>query len=191
MRNLGIPNLHVDVPGRDDMTDLLEKVDLNTYGLRRTALNQTIELDASETVLDPNKAAMAGAGSDEPDNTLLDEIVKIFNEGHFSGWDATPDDQKAKLISIVRSIKEDNDYNTLVVGNPDPDAVENTLNNVIDRIIRKKRTGDMSLYKQYQQNDEFKSQMRHVLTRMLNVIESAPEETVLKNVGFTQSNYAR
>lgn len=186
-----IPNLHVDVPGRDDMTDLLEKVDLNTYGLRRTALNQTIELDASETVLDPNKAAMAGAGSDEPDNTLLDEIVKIFNEGHFSGWDATPDDQKAKLISIVRSIKEDNDYNTLVVGNPDPDAVENTLNNVIDRIIRKKRTGDMSLYKQYQQNDEFKSQMRHVLTRMLNVIESAPEETVLKNVGFTQSNYAR
>lgn len=186
-----IPNLHVDVPGRDDMTDLLEKVDLNTYGLRRTALNQTIELDASETVLDPNKAAMAGAGSDEPDDTLLDEIVKIFNEGHFSGWDATPDDQKAKLISIVRSIKEDNDYNNLVVGNPDPDAVENTLNNVIDRIIRKKRTGDMSLYKQYQQNDEFKSQMRHVLTRMLNVIESVPEETVLKNVGFTLSNYAR
>ena len=186
-----IPNLHVDVPGRDDMTDLLEKVDLNTYGLRRTALNQTIELDASETVLDPNKAAMAGASSDEPDDTLLDEIVKIFNEGNFSGWNATPDDQKAKLISIVHSIKEDNDYNNLVVGNPDPDAVETTLNNVIDRIIRKKRTGDMSLYKQYQQNDEFKSQMRHVLTRMLNVIESTPEETVLKNVGFTQSNYAR
>ena len=181
-----IPNLHVDVPGRDDLTDLLDKVDLNTYGLRRTSLNQTIELDASETVLDPTKAAMAGASPDEPDETILDEIVKIFNEGHFSGWDATPDDQKAKLISIVNSVSQDTDYTTLVVGNPDPDAVETTLNNIIDRVIRKKRTGDMSLYKQYQQDSEFKSQMRSVVIRMLNTLDGAPAETVLSGVGFTQ-----
>ena len=181
-----IPNLHVDVAGRDDLTDLLDKVDLNTYGLRRTSLNQTIDLDASETVLDPTKPAMAGAAPDEPDDTILDEIVKIFNEWHFSGWEATPDDQKAKLISIVNSVSQDTDYATLVVGNPDPDAVETTLNNIIDRVIRKKRTGDMSLYKQYQQDNEFKSQMRSVVIRMLNTLGGAPTETVLNGVGFTQ-----
>lgn len=182
-----IPGLHVDVAGRDDLKDLLDQVDLNTYGLRRTVLNEAVSLDDSPTVLDPNKSAMAGAGQDEPDNTLLDEIVKIFNEGHFSGWDATPDDQKAKLINIAKSITADKDYQDLVVGNPDPDAVEIALNNVIDRIIRQKRSGDMSLYKQYQQNADFKSQMRNVLIRLTNTLESAPEDLVLKEVGFTQS----
>lgn len=186
-----IPNLYVETPGRDDLTDLLEKVDLSTYGLQRTALNQSIDLDDSETVLKPTKAAMAGAGPDEPDETLLDKIIKIFNEGNFNGWNATPDDQKAKLISIVKSVTTDPDYNTLVVGNPDPDAVESTLNNVIDRVIRKKRTGDMSLYKQYQQDGEFKSQMRHVIIRMVNTIQSSPEEITLNDVGFTQPNHAR
>lgn len=46
-------------------------------------------------------------------------------------------------------------------------------------------TGDMSLYKQYQQNADFKSQMRNVLVRMVNTLESAPEEKILREVGFT------
>lgn len=182
-----IPGLHVDVPGRDTLKDLLDNVDLNTYGLRRTALNQTVELDDSETVVDPNKAAMAGAGGDEIEYDFLEEIVRMFNDTHFKGWEATPDDQKAKLISIVTAIAQDPDYNNLVVGNPDPDAVENTLNSIIDRIIRIKRTGDMSLYKQYQQNEDFKSQMRHVLTRMLNSLGSTPEQTLMNGVGFTHT----
>lgn len=182
-----IPNLHVDVPGRDDMKDLLDNVDLNTYGLRRTALNETISLDDSETVVDPNKAAMAGAGGDEVETDFLEEIVKAFNESHFKGWDATPDDQKAKLVSIVTSIAMDDEYKTLVVGNPDPEATETALNNIIDRIIRKKRTGDMSLYKQYQQSEDFKANMRHVLTRMLNTLDSAPERNVIEGVGFTRT----
>lgn len=181
-----IPGLHVDVAGRDDMRDLLDNVDLNTYGLRRTALNQTVELDEAETVVDPNKAAMAGAGGDEVVEEPLIQIIEEFNELHFKGWEATPDDQKAKLISIVTAIATDNDYKNLVVGNPDPEAVEMTLNGIIDRIIRMKRTGDMSLYKQYQQNEDFKAQMRHVLIRMLNTIDSTPESTLVKGVGFTQ-----
>lgn len=183
-----VPSLHVDVPGRDTLKDLLDNVDLNTYGLRRTALNQAIELDESETVVDPNKASMAGAGGDEIEYDILEEIVRAFNEAHFKGWEATPEDQKAKLISIVSAIAKDPDYNNLVVGNPDPDAVETTLNNIIDKVIRAKRTGDMSLYKQYQQNEDFKAQMRHVLTRMLNTLDSTPEQTLLTDVGFTPSS---
>ncbi len=183
-----IPSLHVDVAGRDDLKDLLDQVDLNTYGLRRTKLNEAVLLDDSPATLDPNKPAMAGAGQDEPEYNILDEIVKIFNEGHFSGWDATPDDQKAKLINIAQGITADEDYQDLVVGNPDPDAVETKLNEIIDRVIRQKRTGDMSLYKQYQQNADFKSQMRNVLIRMVNTIQSAPADVLLRDVGFTQSS---
>lgn len=182
-----IPGLHVDVAGRDDMNDLLDNVDMSTYGLRRTGLNQTIELDRSETVLDPNKPAMAGAGPNDVENPL-DEIVKIFNEHHFTGWDATPEDQKTKLLSIVRSISADEDYQNLVIGNPDSDAVETTLNNVIDKVIRGKRKSDMSLYRQYQQNADFKAQLRHVLIRMLGIEESTPDNVVLEGVGFTHQN---
>ncbi len=174
-----IPGLHVDVAGRDDLKDLLDQVDLNTYGLRRTTLNEAVKLDDSPSVLDPNKPAMAGAGQDDPDNKLLDEIVKIFNEWHFSGWDASPDDQKAKMFNIALSIKADKDYQDLVVGNPDPDAVETTMGKVIDRVIRQKRAGDMSLYKQYQQNADFKVQLRNVLIRLTNTLESAPKDVVL------------
>lgn len=182
-----IPGLHVDVPGRDDLRDLLDNVDLNTYGPRRTALNEQISLDAEETKLDPNKPAMAGAGSGEVERDWLEEIIRIFNESHFKGWNATPDDQKAKLISIVQAITADNDYKTQVVDNPDTQAVETILNTIIDRVIRQKRQSDMSLYRQYQQSDSFKADLRSVLQRMLNAVTSPADEVVRTHVGFTPS----
>ena len=180
-----IPGLHVDVPGRDDLRDLLDNVDLNTYGLRRTALNEQISLDAEETKLDPNKPAMAGAGSGEVERDWLEEIIRIFNESHFKGWNATPDDQRAKLISIVQAITADNDYQTQVVDNPDTQAVETILNTIIDRVIRQKRQSDMSLYRQYQQSDSFKADLRSVLQRMLNAINRPADEVVRTHVGFS------
>lgn len=180
-----IPGLHVDVAGRDDLKDLLDNVDLNTYGLRRTVLNQHIDLDAEETVVDPNKNAMAGAGDGEPERDWLEEIIRAFNESHFKGWDATPDDQKAKLISIVQAITSDEDYQNQVVGNPDTQAVETTLNTIIDRVIRQKRQSDMSLYKQYQTSETFKGDLRQTLIRMLYAIDSNPDEVVRQHVGFS------
>lgn len=44
-----IPQLIIPKIGDDgDISDLLDSVDLNTYGLRRTALNETIALDATD-----------------------------------------------------------------------------------------------------------------------------------------------
>lgn len=180
-----IPGLHVDVPGRDDLRDLLDNVDLNTYGLRRTALNETIVLDPDEAKIDPNKPAMAGAGSGEIERDWLEEIIRIFNESHFKGWNATPDDQRAKLISIVQAITTDDDYKNQVVDNPDKQAVETILHTIIDRVIRQKRQSDMSLYRQYQQSDSFKSDLREVIMRMLNAIDRPADEVVRTHVGFT------
>ena len=158
-------------PDIDNLKDLLDSVDLNTYGLRRTALNEAITLDAEETTIDPLKPTMVNAGVVEEDKDPLDEILKEFNQRWFNGWEATPDDQKMKLISVAQAVAEDEDYKSLVVGNPDQQAVDALMVQIIDRIIRKKRKGDMSLYKEYQQNEGFKVDFRSVITRMLSDLD--------------------
>jgi len=107
----------------------------------------------------------------EEENDPLDEILKEFNQRWFNGWDATPDDQKMKLVSVAQAVAADEDYQTLVVGNPDQQAVDALMVQIIDRIIRKKRKGDMSLYKEYQQNEGFKVDFRSVITRMLSDLD--------------------
>ena len=166
-----IPDLHVTNNGDDGLKDLLDSVDLNTYGLRRTALNEAVTLDAGETTIDPLKPTMVNAGSEEEVKDPLDEILKEFNQRWFNGWDATPDDQKMKMISVAQAVAEDEDYKSLVVGNPDQQAVDALMVQIIDRIIRKKRKGDMSLYKEYQQNEGFKVDFRSVITRMLGDLD--------------------
>ncbi len=168
-----IPQLVVTTPGSEDVRDLLDSVDLNTYGLRRTALNETIVLDSDETAVDPLKPTMVSAGpSDDPVLDPLDEIIRKFNEHWFQGWESTPEDQKAKLVSITKAVAADRDYQELVVGNPDRQAVEAAMSVIIDRIVRQKRKGDMSLYKNYQQNEAFKSGFRTLITRMLGDLEN-------------------
>lgn len=164
-----IPELYVEPNGGEEIKDLLDYVDLNTYGLRRTALNESISLDANETALEPNKPVMVHAGGeDDKPKDPLDIILKDFNERWFKGWEATPDDQKAKLISIAKAVTEDEDYQTLVVGNPDKQAVDEAMARIIDRIIRQKRKGDLSLYKEYQQNADFKNNLRNVVNNIVS-----------------------
>ena len=164
-----IPQLIVTDPGQDDIKDLLDSVDLNTYGLRRTALNEHIVLDAGEATIDPLKPSMVSAGQEE-DLVLdpLDKIIQEFNEHWFKGWDATPEDQKEKLISITKAVAGDSEYQKLIVGNPDKQAVDTAMIGIIDRIIRDKRKSDMSLYCAYQLNEDFKIGLRNLVTRMLS-----------------------
>lgn len=165
-----IPSLHIINPVID-LKDLLDSVDLNTYGLRRTALNETITLDAGETVVDPIKPVMVDAGGDAEPTDPLDKILADFNERWFKGWNAAPEDQKAKLISVAKAVADDEDYQTLVVGNPDQQAVAEAMITIVDRIMRKQRKGDMSLYKEYQQNEGFKHNFIGVIDRMLGDLE--------------------
>ena len=166
-----IPSLHIDKPSETDLKDLLDSVDLNTYGLRRTALNETITLDDGETVVIPNKPVMVNAGGSEEPKDPLDKILADFNERWFKGWDAAPDEQKAKLIGVAKAVANDEDYQTLVVGNPDQQAVDAAMVAIVDRIMRRQRKGDQSLYKEYQQNEVFKHNFIEIIDRMLENVE--------------------
>ncbi len=75
------------------------------------------------------------------------------------------------MDKITKAVAGDADYRNLVIGNPDQQAVEAAMAMIIDRIIRKKRKGDMSLYREYQQNDAFKAGFRTLITRMLDNLE--------------------
>lgn len=162
-----IPELHVPTT-TDDMKDLLDNVDLSTYGLRRTKLNETIELDKEETVVDPTSSSMAGAGNADDPKDKLTEILKAFNNRWFNDWPATPEDQKAKFVSLSKGVVEDPDYQNLVEGNPDEQAVQQVLYEIIDRQIRQHRKADNGLYRSYQTDEAFKADLRNTLIRMVN-----------------------
>ncbi|WP_295057228.1 DEAD/DEAH box helicase family protein [uncultured Fibrobacter sp.] len=167
-----IPGLHVTSKDDDSVKDLLDSVDLNTYGLRRTALNEKIVLDAGEAIIDPNKPVMVNAGDDKNDpKAALDEILKEFNERWFHGWQATPDDQKTKLVSIAKAVKNNEQYREFVVGNPDPQTSSDKMNEILDSVVRQQRKSDNSLYKSYQQDESFKADFRNLIIRMLDNLD--------------------
>lgn len=101
---------------------------------------------------------MVNAGGDDGEKDPLDEIVKQFNEHWFKGWDATPEEQKAKLINLSRMVREDEDYQ-YVEGNPDQQASDEVLSKIIKKQMIAMRRGDKSLYKEYKNSEAFQNCM--------------------------------
>lgn len=163
-----IPELIVVDKEDDDLSSLLNSIDLNTYGARMTSLNTHIELDEDESTLDPLKPVMVHAGGKGEEDSL-DEIIKQFNEKYFKGWDATPDEQKAKLLTLAKQVVGDADYQ-LIEGNPDQQAVDKLMYEIIGRQVRSMRKGDKSFYKEYKDSEQF----QYGLFKALNkIIENA------------------
>src|SRR5690606_13507681 len=78
-----IPKLVV-VTREDALIDeVLESVDLSTYGLERTKLNYTIGLDDSKTEVDPQNPNPRGAHGNEEEKDPMDEIIRSLNERRF------------------------------------------------------------------------------------------------------------
>jgi type I restriction enzyme R subunit len=73
-----IPKLKVRDPNQDLLDELLESVDLSSYGLERVKLNHSIGLDDSETEVDPQNPNPRSAHT-EDEKDPLDEIIRTFN----------------------------------------------------------------------------------------------------------------
>lgn len=80
-----IPKLVTVDPEKDTLDELLNSVDLSTYGLERTRLNAKVELDSDNTEFDPANSNPRGSHNGEEDKDTLDEILKTFNERWFQG----------------------------------------------------------------------------------------------------------
>lgn len=86
-----IPKLNVKTAEDELIDELLESVDLSTYGLERTKLNYMIGLDDSASELEPQNPNPRGAHNKDEAKDPLDEIIKSFNDRNYKGWEATPE----------------------------------------------------------------------------------------------------
>lgn len=151
-----IPKLVVRNLEQDQLDNLLNSIDLSTYGLERTRLNHAIGLDDSASEVDPQNPNPRGYRGDEPQHDPLDEIIATFNQRFFDGWEATPEEQRIKLINIARNIVQNNSYQAQVVDNPDEQNRRLALEQLIQNAISQERRRELDLYKNYATDPDFK-----------------------------------
>ena len=168
-----IPKLKVKQPGPEGLDEILDSVDLSTYGLSRVHLKQRIKLDEAETELEPENPNVRGYHGSEEQGPL-DEIIRHFNERWFSAWDATPEEQRIKFIKILEQVKANKDYATQVLNNPDEQNRRLALESLIGAAINKERRRELSLYKLYAGDAEFKNALNDSLIRIL-ALEELPK----------------
>ncbi len=161
-----IPKLVVKTKEDELIDELLESVDLSTYGLERTKLNVTINLDDTDTTLDPQNPNPRGAHGGEEEKDPLDEIIRTFNERWFHGWDAAPEDQRIKFISLSKHIQAHPDYQTKVADNQDIQNRDLAFKKILDEIMSQQRRQELELYKLYAKDEAFQQAFFDTMKRM-------------------------
>lgn len=161
-----IPEMKVKDKDQDQIDGLLESVDLTTYGLERVKIGHTIGLDDSDSEIDPPNANPRG-GHDDPETDPLDMIIAAFNERYFNGWDATPEEQRIKLINILNHAMSDPAFQDKVVANPDQQNRRIASEALFEQAMRHERRREIDLYKKYASDHDFKSGLHEALMRMM------------------------
>ena len=162
-----IPKLIIVDPEKDALDGLLNSVDLSTYGLERVKLNTSIGLDAVETELDPQNPNPRGAHGDGEEKDDLDLIIKSFNERWFQGWEATPDEQRAKFVNLAQKMKDHDDFKEKYADNADLQNREIAFSKIFDEVMGKQRKNELDLYRLVSQDESFKVAMIDTIKRML------------------------
>jgi len=164
-----IPKLVV-TDKEDELVDgLMNSVDLSTYGLERTKVNQAIVLDEADSELDPQNPNPRGAHEKDEEIDPLSYIVQTFNERWFHGWEATPEDQRVKFLQVSQKIMDHPDYELKFANNPDKQNRELALEKMINDVLAKQRKQEMELYKLHAKDDAFKQAFFDSMKRILEM----------------------
>jgi len=164
-----IPKLIIAEPAQDTLDELLNAVDLSTYGLERVKLNSSIGLDASETELDPQNPNPRGAHDGDADVDPLDLIIRSFNERWFQGWDATPEEQRVRFVNLAAKMKSHPDFKEKYSENPDAQNRDIAFRKIFDDVMSQQRKSELELYRLVSKDDSFKIAMQDTLRRMLAI----------------------
>lgn len=164
-----IPKLIVRTKEDELIDELLESVDLSTYGLERTKLNHAIGLDDSDSELDPQNPNPRGAHDGKEEKDPLDEIIRSFNERWFHGWDATPEDQRVKFILISKHIKAHPDYQSKVADNKDKQNRDLAFKKIMDDVMNRQRKKELELYKLYAKDESFYKALFDTMKRIIDI----------------------
>ena len=162
-----IPKLIIVDPNKDKLDELLNSVDLSTYGLERVRLNANIGLDETETELDPQNPNPRGVPGGETIVDPLDLIIRSFNERWFQGWEATPEEQRVKFVHLAQSMRTHPDFKEKYSENADSQNREIAFKKIFDEVMAKQRKSELDLYRLVAKDDAFKSAMQDTLKRIL------------------------
>ena len=162
-----IPKLIIIDRDKDKLDELLNTVDLSTYGLQRVRLNTNIELDESQSKLDPQNANPRGAYGTDDEKDPLDEIIKDFNEKWFQGWEATPEEQKVKFVHLMEKVKTHRDYKSKFEENHDEYTRRLALSKILSDVMNNERKKELELYKLFAADKAFRTGMLDSLERAL------------------------
>jgi type I restriction enzyme R subunit len=157
-----IPKLIVKYKEDILIDELLESVDLSTYGLKRTRLSHPIVLDANNTEVKPANPNPRGAHGETKKDTL-DIIVDTFNERWFQGWDETPEDQRVRFLSLRKHILAHPDYASKVANNTDYQNKNLAFRKILDEVMKQQRKKELELYKLYAQDESFTTAFLHAM----------------------------
>nr|WP_321524947.1 hypothetical protein [uncultured Cohaesibacter sp.] len=152
-----VPKLKIADPNQDALDELLEAVDLSSYGLERTKLNKAIELDPEETGLEPQNPNPRGYRGEEEQKDPLEDIIRSFNERWFDGWGATPEEQRIKFLNILKSVRAHPDLDKKYSDNPDPYAQKLAFEKIMKDVMLQRRKDELELYKLWAQDPAFKA----------------------------------
>jgi type I restriction enzyme R subunit len=164
-----IPKLLIADPAQDAFDELLNSVDLSTYGLERVRLNSSIGLDQSETEVDPQNPNPRGAHGADTEEDQLDLIIRSFNERFFQGWEATPEEQRIKFVNLAQRIQTHPDFINKYAENADSQNREIAFKKIFDEVMAKQRKNELDLYRLISTDEAFKVAMQDTLKRVLNV----------------------
>ena len=162
-----IPKLIIVDASSDALDELLNSVDLSTYGLERVKLNQSIILDETETELDPQNPNPRGAHGNDKEEDPLDLIINSFNERWFQGWEATPEEQRIKFVTLGKYIQAHPDYQTKVADNRDVLNRDLAFKKILDEVMSKQRKSELDLYRLYAKDDAFYQAFLDTMKRMV------------------------
>lgn len=164
-----IPKLPIRDVDEDGLDELLEAVDLSTYGLERVKLNEAIGLDDTESDVDPQNPSPRGAYGSEEEKDPLELIIKSFNERWFQGWEATPEEQRMKFITLTKSIQQHPDFEMKVAQNSDEQNRDLALWKILNEEIAKDRKKGLDFYRLYAKDDAFKMAFFDTMKRMTSM----------------------
>jgi type I restriction enzyme R subunit len=161
-----IPKLIVKSKQDALIDDLLESVDLSTYGLERTKLNFGIGLDSGESELDPQNPNLRGAHGGEEEEDELEEIIRTFNARWFQGWSETPEGQRVKLVTLNQYIQDHPDYESKVANNQDSQNRDLAFEKILKEVMAQQRKKELELYKLFAKDNGFAQAFSDAMKRM-------------------------
>ena len=162
-----IPKLKVVDPDAELLDELLNSVDLSTYGLQRVKLNHAVTLDDTASELDPQNPNPRGVHGMEKEADPLDEIIRTFNERWFQGWSTTPEEQRVRLLSMAESIKSHPDFYDKYQNEHDPHNQHLAFEKLFKEVMLRRRKDDLEFYKLFAADTAFKTALMQSIQRML------------------------